>query len=257
MTTHRRHVVVTGGASGIGAAAVRLFRDEGARITVVDRADPGDLADHWIRADLSDLGAITSITPDGPVDALVNAAGLPPRPDLETAILTVNTFALIALTEHLLDRLPSGGAVVNMASKAGGKWRANLEQVRRLLACRPEDLHRFVDDERIDPVRAYDLSKEAVIVWGMANVARFRDRDLRINAVSPAAVDTPILNDFMSAFGDRAARGVALTKRAGTASEIAEVIRFLGSPAASWVTGCNIECDGGLTAQVEIEALMA
>jgi NAD(P)-dependent dehydrogenase (short-subunit alcohol dehydrogenase family) len=66
-------------------------------------------------------------------------------------------------------------------------------------------------------------------------------------------VDTPILGDFMTAFGDRATRGVAMTGRAGTADEIAHVIRFLASPEASWVNGCNIDCDGGLTAELELE----
>ncbi|MDP4990138.1 MAG: SDR family oxidoreductase, partial [Marivita lacus] len=116
-------------------------------------------------------------------------------------------------------------------------------------------LDAFIKAEAIDPVRAYDLSKEAVIVWGLSNVARFRDLGLRINAVSPAAVATPILDDFMTAFGERASRGVDLTGRAGQPDEIAQVIRFLASPEASWVTGCNIECDGGLTAQIEYAVL--
>lgn len=249
----QRHVVVTGGSSGIGAAAAALFRKDGARVTIIDRHDPRETADAWIEANLSDPDSISRIRVDRPVDALVNAAGLPPRPGQEAMILKVNTLALIALTEQLIDKMPEGASIVNMASKAGGKWRENLGQIRRLLALgSPEDAATFVEDEGIDPVRAYDLSKEAVIVWGMMNIERFRDRGLRVNSVSPAAVDTPILGDFMAAFGDRASRGVAITGRAGRPEEVAEVIRFLASPAASWVTGCNIECDGGLTAQLDI-----
>ena len=256
--TRQRHVVLTGGASGIGAAALALFKADGHRVTVIDRADPGDQADDWIEADLSDLGSIRALNPAHEIDVLVNAAGLPPRPGLEATILRVNTQALIAMTEHLLPRLRPGGAIVNMASKAGGKWRQNLAQVQRFLALDPsDDLDAFVRDEAIDPVRAYDLSKEAVIVWGLSNLARFRDLGLRINSVSPAAVATPILDDFMTAFGDRARKGVEITGRAGQPEEIAQVIRFLASPEASWVTGCNIECDGGLTAQLEFTALTA
>jgi NAD(P)-dependent dehydrogenase (short-subunit alcohol dehydrogenase family) len=66
-----------------------------------------------------------------------------------------------------------------------------------------------------------------------------------------------ILEDFMAASGERASTGVEITGRAGQPAEIAEVIRFLASPAVSWVTGCNIECDGGLTAQLEFSALRA
>ena len=250
-----RHAVVTGGTSGIGAAAAALFRQEGDRVTVIDRNDPGGAAEAWRVADLSNLGSIRSLSVGNDLDVLVNAAGLPPRPGDEVLILTVNLFALIRLTEHLLPRLRPGGAIVNMASKAGAKWRENLDQVRRLLALNPGALPDFVADERVDPVRAYDLSKEAVIVWGMAQVPRLRGRGLRINAVSPAAIDTPILGDFMAAFGDRARRGVEITGRAGTPGEVAEVIRFLASPAASWVTGCNIEADGGLTAELDCARL--
>ncbi|MFA8385162.1 MAG: SDR family oxidoreductase [Pelagibaca sp.] len=252
----QRHIVLTGGASGIGAAALALFKSDGHRVTVIDRNDPGSAADRWISADLSDLWSIPMLEPVSRIDALVNAAGLPPRPGLEATILRVNTQAVIALTEHLLPHLTPGGSIVNMASKAGGRWRSNFAQVQRFLALRPsEDPEAFIRAEAIDPVRAYDLSKEAVIVWGLSNVARFRDLGLRINAVSPAAVATPILDDFMTAFGERASRGVDLTGRAGQPEEIAQVIRFLASPEASWVTGCNIECDGGLTAQIEYAVL--
>lgn len=256
--TRQRHIVLTGGASGIGAAALALFKADGDRVTVIDRNDPGPAADRWINADLSDLASIAALESLSRIDVLVNAAGLPPRPGLEWTILRVNTQALIALTEHLLPHLTPGGAIVNMASKAGGKWRENLAQVQRFLALdASHDLDAFLKEEAIDPVRAYDLSKEAVIVWGLSNIERFRDLGLRINSVSPAAVDTPILEDFMTAFGARATRGVDLTGRAGRPDEIAQVIRFLASPEASWVTGCNIECDGGLTAQLEYTALTA
>jgi NAD(P)-dependent dehydrogenase (short-subunit alcohol dehydrogenase family) len=254
----RRHIVLTGGASGIGAAALALFKAEGDRVTVIDRTHPGSAADHWSAADLSNLAAIPSLDPIKRIDVLVNAAGLPPRPGFEAMILRVNTQALIALSEHLLPHITPGGSIVNMASKAGGKWRENLAQVQRLLALGlSDDLDAFVREEAIDPVRAYDLSKEAVIVWGMSNIQRFRDLGLRINSVSPAAVDTPILEDFMTAFGARASRGMDLTGRAGQPEEIAQVIRFLASPEASWVTGCNIECDGGLTSQLEYAELTA
>ncbi|MCR9157151.1 MAG: SDR family oxidoreductase [Rhodobacteraceae bacterium] len=256
--TRQRHIVLTGGASGIGAAALALFKADGDRVTVIDRNDPGPKADRWIKADLSDLASLAALDSIAQIDVLVNAAGLPPRLGLEWTILRVNTQTLIALTEHLLPHLNPGGAIVNMASKAGGKWRENLGQVQRFLALDgTHDLDDFIKAEAIDPVRAYDLSKEAVIVWGLSNIARFRDLGLRINSVSPAAVDTPILEDFMTAFGERASRGVDLTGRAGRPEEIAHVIRFLASPEASWITGCNIECDGGLTAQLEYSALTA
>lgn len=249
-----KNVVVTGGASGIGRATARKLRTLGAAVTVVDRQDPGD-GTGWTPADLGDMAAISVLPLPDRIDVLINAAGLPPRPGREADILRVNLFGLRAFTDHALPRMAEGGAIVSMASKAGGKWRENLAQVKRLLALPMDGVDRFVSDEGIDPVRAYDLSKEAVIVWTKAMVGTLRPRDIRINAVSPAAVETPILTDFMAAFGERATRGVALAGRAGRPEEIAEVIAFLASDGASWVTGCNIECDGGLTATLEAEAL--
>uniref|UniRef100_UPI002639F342 SDR family oxidoreductase n=1 Tax=uncultured Boseongicola sp. TaxID=1648499 RepID=UPI002639F342 len=168
----------------------------------------------------------------------------------------VNYIALTRLTKHLLSLINDGGAIVNMASRAGAHWRENYAQVQRLNSISGDiELDDFVQREVIDPVRAYDLSKEAVILWTKEMVAPLRARGLRINAASPAAVDTPILGDFMTALGERAERGLVITGRAGRAEEIARTLVFLASPEASWITGCNIECDGGLTAELDLSAL--
>ena len=129
--------------------------------------------------------------------------------------------------------------------------------MQRFVALSQGEIADFVALERIDPVRAYDLSKEAVIYWTKANTARLLALGLRANTVSPAAIATRILPDFETAFGLRAARGIALSGRAGTADEVAEVVAFLASPASAWVRGVNLEVDGGLAAQLEIAALKA
>ncbi|MXQ07326.1 SDR family oxidoreductase [Alphaproteobacteria bacterium GH1-50] len=246
-----RHAVITGAASGIGAAAARALHERGYRITAIDLNDPGSAADRWIEQDLGDPDTPLPVI-DGPVDALINAAGLPPRAGLEPKILSVNVLALRRVTRAVLPLMSEGGSIVNVASKAGAKWRENIAQVRHLLAMPDDaDLTAFVADERIDPVRAYDLSKEAVIVWTKAATGDLIDRGIRMNAVSPAAVATPILDDFTRAFGERATRGIEMTRRSGSPEEVAEVIAFLTSPASEWVRGCNIETDGGLTAMLE------
>jgi NAD(P)-dependent dehydrogenase (short-subunit alcohol dehydrogenase family) len=248
--------VVTGAASGIGRAAALAMKAAGYRVTAIDRNDPGAVADRWFGIDLDDPKAVLPSV-DTPIDALINAAGLPPRAGTEAKVLRVNFLALRHLTLSFLPMMAAGGSIVNMASKAGAHWRENISQVKELMAY-PDGsrLDDFVHDNRIDAVRSYDLSKEAVIVWTKSMTADLIERGVRMNAVSPAAVDTPILDDFKSAFGDRAARGIRLTRRAGRADEIAAVIAFLASPRSEWLRGCNIEADGGLTAQLEIEKLL-
>lgn len=250
-------VAMTGGASGIGAATAARLKAGGAHVTAFDLTEPGDNVDVWVQADLTDPGAIAAALARaaGPYDALINNAGLPPREGLEEKILALNWFGLAEFAEGMLPKLAKGGSIVSVASKAGARWRENLDQVKRLMALPRAELAAFIADEGIDPVRAYDLSKEAVVVWTMANTARFKDLGLRANAVSPAAVETGILTDFMSAFGARAEKGVELMGRPGTPEEVAEVIAFLASPASSWVKGVNIDIDGGLAAMMTAQML--
>jgi NAD(P)-dependent dehydrogenase (short-subunit alcohol dehydrogenase family) len=247
-------VLITGAAHGIGAATAARLASQGATITAVDLDDPGPTATRWHRADLSDPVAIDALRLDGPFDALVNAAGLPPRDGQQARILAVNTHGLIRLTERALPHMPPGGAIVSLASKAGARWRENIAQVHRLLATPQAHLPDFIAAEGIDPVRAYDLSKETVIWWTKAQTARLLTRGLRANTVSPAAIATRILPDFESAFGPRAARGIALSGRAGTPEEVAAIATFLIHPDSAWLRGADIQADGGVTAQLEAEA---
>ena len=239
-------VLVTGVANGIGAATAAVLRGEGAEIVGVDVAD-GD----WHKLNLSDMSAIDTFEVDGKFDALINAAGLPPRDGDEARVLTVNYHGLTRFTERMIPAMKRGGSIVSMASKAGSKWRENLEQVQRFQATEPDGVDAFVAAESVDGVRSYDLSKEALIVWTKSQTPRLIALGLRANTVSPAAVDTRILDDFMTAFGERASRGVALTGRPGTAEEVAAVLAFLAKPESGWVKGANVVVDGGLDAQLE------
>jgi NAD(P)-dependent dehydrogenase (short-subunit alcohol dehydrogenase family) len=112
---------------------------------------------------------------------------------------------------------------VNVASIAGAQWMANLE--RGSSDCWPRRRLRTVwigwGINPIDGARAYNFSKEAVLVWTMANCLRWWDRQIRVNAVSPGPVDTPILDDFRDSMGhDRIAAAISCGGSGGSSTKM-------------------------------------
>ena len=251
-------VAITGAAAGIGAASAALLKRDGAHVVAFDIAEPATELDEWIRVDMSDPTSIAAAADatSARFDALLNIAGLPPREGQAARVLAVNYLGLVNFAERFFDKLNSGAAIVNLASRAGSEWHKNLTQVKALMEVADvDDLKRFVAAHDIDYVRAYHLSKEAVIVWTMRQTQSVLARGLRMNCVSPAAVSTGILEDFKAAFGERATKGIALAGRAGTPQEIAALVAFLARTESSWIKGANIAIDGGLDAMLAHQTL--
>lgn len=250
-------VAIIGAASGIGAECVTLLKARGDEVIAFDRAEV-DWADRWVEFDLGDpdKAAAMAARNDGPFDGLILNAGLPPREDNAAHLLRVNVAGLLAVARALMPALVDGGAIVSTASRAGKDWRANLDEVRALLAIKSsQSLEAFVVSRGIDAVRAYDLSKEALIYWSKMQVEGLMARGQRINSVSPAPVATDILDDFLAAFGPRAQATLARTGRAGRPDEIAAALAFLVSKESSWINGQDIVVDGGMAAMLEVGAL--
>ena len=103
------------------------------------------------------------------------------------------------------------------------------------MTSKAENLPAFVADRNIDATRAYNLSKEAVIVMTMARTEEMIGRGFRMNSVSPAAVSTGILDDFVAAFGPKVAKNITRAGRPGLPEEVADVILFLISPESNWI----------------------
>lgn len=249
---------VVGGASGIGKAVAERFKDNGSRVVVLDIQEPRFYADDWIPIDLSDPDSASAIVEklEGPFAAWINSAGLPPRDGAQRQTLAVNFLGLAATTRAAVPLLSKGGSIISIASRAGAAWRSNARQVSSLLKVPSvEKLDEFIASEEIDPVRAYDLSKEAVIVWSMLHVEALIPSGIRINTVSPAAVSTRLLSEFESAFGSERVRAtVARVGRPGFPSEVADVAYYLVSEQSRWINGADIPVDGGISALAACES---
>lgn len=248
-------VAITGGAAGIGASLVAKLKADGHWVTSFDIAEPREV-DQWIAVDLSDPssveGALGAV--EGKFDALINNAGLPPRDDNAEKVLQVNWFGFKHLLDGMLSKLSDGASIVNTASRAGSQWRDNLDEVKALQMLEIEALPDFISTRGIDATRAYNLSKEAVIVMTFARTEEMIERGFRMNSVSPAAVSTSILEDFVEAFGQRVHDNIARAGRAGTPDEVANVIAFLASPESHWIKGQDIAIDGGMGAMAMSDA---
>ncbi len=254
-------VLVTGVASGIGARTAELMAQLGADVIGVDVRAPAQAVGGFIAADLGAPSAIAALVGHLPrrIDALCNVAGVSGAPGI-AATLAINFYGLRALTEALAPRIREGGAVVNAASIAGFGWRANLARARAMVDVVgfPADVGALAAQHGAADEIGYPLSKELLLLWTFraAHQALFKDRGIRVNAVSPGPVQTPILAQFRAVLGDaRVDSDIARVGRAGTAADVAPAIAFLCSDGARWINGVNLPVDGGLEASVNAEAL--
>lgn len=249
MNFENKTIVVSGANSGIGAATARLLTERGAKVIGLDRNGDGAGLHGFRTLDLTDPASINAALADldGPLHGLANVAGVPGSLDGET-IMRVNVLGLRQVTETLLPRMESGGAIVQVASDAGSGWRKRLDLILELIRLRSyEDGLAWVRDHLMDGPDAYYFSKEVAVVYAIAGSMLARDQGVRSLSVSPGAVETPILKDFYASMStqilDRQMEQAG--GRNARPEEIAKVIAFALSEDASWLNGTDIVVDGG------------
>ena len=170
-----KRVVVTGGATGVGAALLDVLAELGAaHVTVLDIKTPSGPHQTFLQTrPLRREGGRRRRSPRSTVrsTSLFNNAGVADTLPSET-VFKVNVLALRRLTEGLLDRIPEGGAIVNTASIAGGQWPARLDMITELMGIAGWDEALAWYDGRELGVEPYFFSKECVQVYTMRSRAR-------------------------------------------------------------------------------------
>ena len=238
--------VITGAASGIGRASARRFAAEGARVCVVDLSDEAgeevatEVGGVYLHADVTDEGEVAAMYERaaarwGGIDVLFNNAGIAPPDDvsvLDTSleawqrVQDVNLRAVFLCCKHGIPHLLArgGGAVVNTASFVAVMGAATSQI-------------------------AYTASKGGVLALSRELGVEFGRRGVRVNALCPGPVNTPLLQELFAKDPEKAARRLVHLPmgRFAEATEIAAAACFLASDDASYITASTFLVDGGLS----------
>ena len=236
-------ILITGGASGIGLASAQVAAANGAKVICADLQQSNDMPAgcEFQNLDVSNWEQTQALVQDvlaryGQIDGLVTSAGISRVGDLEgmalqewEQVLQINLtgtmYSARAVAAHMKQR--KQGSIVAIASIIG-------------MLGNPSNL-------------AYCTSKGAVIQMVRSLAADLGPHGVRINAISPGLIQTPMTSMLDALPVGAAFRNMHLLKRAGTPLEVGQIAAFLLSDLASFITGANIPVDGGFSAAKVIE----
>ncbi len=236
-----RVCIVTGGAQGIGEACARRFAREGARVVIADMADePGqalasEIGALYLHCDVGDSAQVDAVVArsmqaHGRIDVLVNNAGIFRAADFLD--ITEADFDAV-LRVNIKGSFLMGQAVARVMASQGSGNIVNMSSVNGVLA--------------IPTIASYNVSKGGVNQLTRVMALALADKGIRVNAVAPGTIATELAYKAVLTSDEAKAKIMSRTpmKRLGEPSEIADVVAWLVSDAASYVTGEIVTVDGG------------
>ena len=255
--------IVTGAAGGMGRATAIALAAEGRPLILSDlQAEPlealarslaGKASIRVVAGDVTaaDYAARIIAALDGQrIGVLAHAAGVSPSMADGRRVFAINFTATTQLTEAVIPHMAQGGVVVLIASNSGHLFARGFvdRAVKKVIAGRRSML---VDFSRRNPRFAYPISKRAVQLYAQAMAPAFGKVGARIVSLSPGIIDTD-MGRLEQKAGPEMDRMIDVTPlgRMGRAEEIASVVAFLASPAASYISGTDILVDGGTVAGI-------
>jgi NAD(P)-dependent dehydrogenase (short-subunit alcohol dehydrogenase family) len=248
---------VSGSASGIGAAVRHRFERSGLRVVGVDRHDAEVIADLATTEGRQQAVAATAELAGGTLDGVVACAGLGPHVRPFEAIVQVNYYGALAFLDGLLPTLARGEAPAAVAISSNG---ATLTPKHKGL------VDELLDGDEaaacalaatLDGATVYGMSKLALTRGLRRRTAAWAEAGVRLNAVAPGPVDTPLLRDSLAdaTLGPLVEALPVPLGRQAAAAEIAGAVGFLLDPVNGFVHGSVLFVDGGSDALLRPDSL--
>jgi NAD(P)-dependent dehydrogenase (short-subunit alcohol dehydrogenase family) len=245
-------IVLTGGATGIGAATARRLLSKKCEVIILDLAQPDNNANQFIHCDLASPESISAAIEQLPqkIDGLINVAGVSNAWPGEI-IIAVNFLGLRHLSESLLPRIEPGGSIVNVASTAAFDWRSREKIIKAFLDTKDFNSGTvwLKENQKVWEGNPYKFSKQCAAAYTYRAVGIAIKNKVRVNCVHPGSTGTQLTTDFRKLVGEALYDwGVEQVGREGEPEDIAEIIEFLSIGECRWINGVEITADGGFLA---------